>query len=92
MSKHSLVCGVLACLLAPLAAAEEKPADPLRVGAAAVEIEADDSMNIEGGIFPFRVNGQEGKLRAIAVVLEKPDITGSDIRATVQAGNPWKNS
>jgi len=72
MSKHSLVCGVLAHLLAPLGTAEERPADTLRAGAAAAEIEADDSMNIGGGILPFRVNGQEGKLRAVAVVLEKP--------------------
>jgi hypothetical protein len=44
----------------------------LRVGAAAAEIEADDAMIIAGGIQGGRVSGQEGKLRAVAVVLEKP--------------------
>ncbi len=44
----------------------------LRVGAAAAELEADDSMVIAGGIHPRYVKGQEGKLRAVAVVLEKP--------------------
>jgi len=44
---------------------------PLRVGAAAVELEADDSMVIAGGIGPGKATGQEGKLRAVAVVLEK---------------------
>jgi hypothetical protein len=50
------------------------PADGagLRVGAAAVELEADDSMPIAGGIHPGRARGQEGKLRAVALVLEKP--------------------
>jgi hypothetical protein len=47
-------------------------ADGLRVGAAAVNLEADDNMVIGGGIFPGRAKGQEGQLRAVAVVLEKP--------------------
>jgi neutral ceramidase len=42
----------------------------LRVGAAAAEFAADDSMVIAGGITPGKVAGQEGKLRAVAVVLE----------------------
>jgi hypothetical protein len=42
----------------------------LRVGAASVELIADDSMVIAGGIHPRFVKGQEGKLRATAVVLE----------------------
>lgn len=44
----------------------------LRVGSAAVEFEADDSMVIGGGIGPGKATGQEGKLRAVAVVIEKP--------------------
>lgn len=44
----------------------------VRVGAAAVELEADDSMVIGGSILPYTVAGQEGKLRATAVVVEKP--------------------
>lgn len=47
-------------------------ANGLRVGATAVELEADDAMIIAGGILPRTVKGQEGKLRAVAVVLEKP--------------------
>jgi hypothetical protein len=46
-------------------------AAPLRAGAAAAEIEADDSMVIAGGIHPGRASGQEGRLRAVAVVLEQ---------------------
>ncbi len=41
----------------------------LSVGAAAVTIAADDSMVIGGGIHPGYVSGQEGELRATAVVL-----------------------
>jgi hypothetical protein len=41
-------------------------------GAAAVNLEADDSMVIAGGIGPGKATGQEGQLRVVAVVLEKP--------------------
>lgn len=44
----------------------------LRVGAAAVALEADDSMPIAGSIHAGRVHGQEGQLRATAVVLDRP--------------------
>jgi len=44
----------------------------LRVGAATAEFEADDAMVIAGGITGGKVTGQEGKLRAVAIVLEKP--------------------
>lgn len=56
---------------------EEKPApkievEPgLRIGAAAVNIPAEDSMVIAGGIGPWNPKGQEGELRATAVVIEK---------------------
>lgn len=78
---HFLV--LLAFTIAPLdagpsssQAARTSDAEPgqeggLRVGAAAVELEADDSMIIAGGITPGKVSGQEGQLRAVAVVLEK---------------------
>src|SRR4029077_4577582 len=59
----SLCCTLLG---APLQAAD------LRVGGAAVNLQADDSMVIAGGIGPGKVSGQEGELRAVAVVLEKP--------------------
>ncbi len=45
----------------------------LRVGAAAMNLEADDSMVIGGGIGPGKAHGQEGELRASAVVIEGPD-------------------
>jgi neutral ceramidase len=47
-------------------------AQPLRVGAADAEFVADDSMEIGGGILAGKVKGQEGKLRAVAVVVERP--------------------
>lgn len=43
----------------------------VRVGTGAAEFEADDSMIIAGGITAGKASGQEGKLRAVAVVLEK---------------------
>lgn len=49
-------------------------ADELRVGAAAVAVEADDSMVIAGGIGPARATGQEGELRATACVIEKAPV------------------
>jgi enterochelin esterase-like enzyme len=52
--------------------AEEAKDAPLRVGAAAVEIAADDSMPLGGSILPGVAKGQEGQLRAVAVVIEKP--------------------
>src|SRR5262245_38668129 len=58
------------CLLCSVDPAFAAP--PLRVGAAAVELEADESMAIGGGIHPGFVKGQEGQLRAVAVVLELP--------------------
>ncbi len=43
----------------------------LKVGAAAVDLDADDSMVIAGGIHSRYVKGQEGKLRVVAIVLQK---------------------
>jgi hypothetical protein len=60
-----------ATALAP-AAQRAKPDAKVNVGAASVELEADDDMVIGGSIMPFKVKGQDGKLRAIAVVVEKP--------------------
>src|SRR6187402_3228646 len=47
------------------------PAADLRVGAAAVNIKADDSMVLGGMMGPTWAKGQEGELRATAVVVEK---------------------
>lgn len=55
-------------------AADEKPAPDIRVGAAAVNLEADDSMPIAGGIGLALSKGQEGELRVVAVVVEKPNV------------------
>jgi hypothetical protein len=49
---------------------EARPTHGLKVGAASVEMQADDSMVIGGGIGPATVAGQEGKLQATAVVIE----------------------
>ena len=43
----------------------------LKAGAASTTIEANDSMVIGGGIFPAFVAGQEGQLRASAIIIEK---------------------
>lgn len=51
--------------------APTREAAPLRAGAAAAEIEGDNSMVIAGGIHPGKAGGQEGRLRATAVVLEQ---------------------
>src|SRR5688500_16644231 len=56
---------VLSFLAMPLCAAG------LRVSISAVDLEADDSMVIAGGITPGKATGQEGKLRAVAIVLEQ---------------------
>src|ERR1700721_1088792 len=66
-----------ALLLTPalLSATEQqpKPTTPaVRVGASAVELEADDDMVIGGSIMPGHVKGQDGKLRAVATAIEKP--------------------
>ena len=53
---------------------EAAAGDDLRVGAAAVNLNADDGMVIAGGITPRFVKGQEGQLRAVAVVIEKPSV------------------
>jgi len=59
------------CFLSFHLAAQTSPTPELRVGAAAAEFVAEDSMVIAGGIGPGKATGQEGKLRAAAVVLEK---------------------
>ena len=56
----------------------------IKVAAAATEIAGDDSMAIGGGIFAGYVSGQEGKLRASAIVIEaniKACIVSCDVLA-----------
>jgi hypothetical protein len=65
----AIACGLALSVLTfgiPTHAAE------LLVGAAAQNIQADDSMVIGGGIGPGKATGQEGELRAVAVVVEIP--------------------
>ena len=66
------VVGLLAMGFAESAVQAEPTGGPsLRVGAAAVELAAEDSMVIAGGITAGKANGQEGKLRCVATVLEQ---------------------
>src|SRR5690349_20603577 len=65
MNRTSLLSIVLLALICPTSKAGE-----LRAGAAAVTLTADDSMVIGGGIGPGKAHGQEGELRAAAVVVE----------------------
>src|SRR5262245_34999912 len=46
------------------------PAGELKAGAAAALLSADDSLVIGGGIGPGKAHGQEGELRASALVVE----------------------
>jgi len=54
-----------------VAAGPAKESRGIRIGAAAVDIVADDSMALSGGIFPRYLKGQEGRLRASAVVISE---------------------
>lgn len=70
----SLRCGALALLVSVTSLWLDRSAAALQVGAAAVELAADDNMVIGGGIMPGRAQGQEGDLRAVAIVLEDHDV------------------
>ncbi|MGK0187790.1 MAG: neutral ceramidase [Verrucomicrobiales bacterium] len=63
-----LMIGIL-LIAAPLVAG-----DGVRIGAVAVNLKAADNMEIAGGIHPGSALGQEGELRAIAIVLEKDGV------------------
>jgi len=65
--KLCLVAGALGA-----AAFESAMAGELQVGAAAANFKADDSLVIGGGIGPGKATGQEGELRASAVVIQDP--------------------
>ena len=60
------ISGVMLCMISAA------PAGELKVGASASLLVADDSMVIGGGIGPHKAAGQEGELRASAVVIEDP--------------------
>jgi hypothetical protein len=80
----SVLCSFLG-LVAWLPVGAADPA-PFRVGAAAVELEADDSMVIGGGIGPGGTEGQEGKLRVVATVVEGP--SAAAVESQAGAGAP----
>src|SRR5262245_24275638 len=61
-----LCIGTIDLSAADSAAKNTVSGSALHVGAAAVDLEADDSMIIAGGITPGKANGQEGRLRAVA--------------------------
>jgi neutral ceramidase len=66
--------GPLVAMIAVAGMAAAPAAEPpLRVGAAAVEIPADDAMDMAGGILAWKANGAEAPLRATAVVLAGGD-------------------
>jgi hypothetical protein len=72
MLRRSFVMYLSVLLACAGAAQETRSTVRLKVGAAAVELEADDSMVIGGSIHAGKAKGQEGKLRAVAVVLDHP--------------------
>ena len=67
-STYFVVLSATAILLAGNAHADE-----FKAGAAAKRLEATDAMVIGGGIGPGRAQGQEGQLRASALVIQGPD-------------------
>src|SRR5271165_7014997 len=67
MNRTVLIVSV-ACAMVP----QGLRADELKAGAAAAVLVADDSMVIGGGIGPGKAHGQEGELRASAVVIQSP--------------------
>src|SRR5262245_24823295 len=67
MMNHTLLV-----LVAALACCLPAGAQELKAGAAAEILAADDGMVIGGGIGPGKARGQEGELRASAVVVGDP--------------------
>ncbi len=66
---HKLVW-TIAALLGAIGATVPTTAQELKAGAAAEILSADDAMVIGGGIGPGKARGQEGELRASALVIE----------------------
>ena len=67
-----IACTCLASALARAAVNDNPSLANLKVGAAAVELRADDEMPIAGGIGPGKSTGQDGMLRAVATVVQGP--------------------
>ncbi|MHC5543382.1 hypothetical protein ACYOEI_34600, partial [Singulisphaera rosea] len=64
--RRTSTCLILPILLSLIPAV---PAAELEAGAAASGLVADDTLVIGGGIGPNKVKGQEGELRASAIVI-----------------------
>jgi hypothetical protein len=74
MRPHRLAAaGILAVFTLATSGVARCAADELRAGAAAERLEATDDMIIAGSIGPGFAKGQEGELRASAVVVAGPD-------------------
>jgi neutral ceramidase len=76
LMRHSILFSLILILPTFVSAISQdsKPLTPsLRVGAAAAELDASDDMVIGGSIMPGHAQAQEGKLRAVATVIEKPN-------------------
>ena len=73
--------------MAVASAAEEKRPSDIRVGASAVNLKSDGTMVIAGSIEARYAPEQEGQLRAIAVVIEKPaaDKTAKPVKLGIVA-------
>lgn len=70
---HASQFWAVLALAACLASGHQARAGELKAGAAKAVLEATDAMVIGGGIGPGHLQGQEGELRASAVVIEGPD-------------------
>ncbi len=64
------IIGPMASLLVTISSIMPAHAQELKAGAAAEILSADDAMVIGGGIGPGKARGQEGELRASALVVE----------------------
>ena len=69
MKCRTWISSLMLCTISVASAGE------LKVGASASRLVADDTMVIGGGIGPHKAVGQEGELRASAVVIEDPQGT-----------------
>src|SRR5580704_15349453 len=66
---HKILC-LIAAFLAAIGSIVPATAQELKAGAAVSVLSADDAMVIGGGIGPGKARGQEGELRASALVIE----------------------
>jgi len=87
VKSFAYILGAITALMLPRIAVAAEAEFNLHVGAAAANLEADDSMVISGGIGPRYATGQEGQLRVVAIVIQGPAsnkiaIVGCDVLFT----------